>query len=138
MKYESSFFQNISWKDITLSIVFEILSSKKQTILRKLYIFIKHINKVIVLMACQLLSRNPFILLSVYIVNSLLAFYFFCYLSLYQCIWLYKNKNIELLILFNKKNPNFIVWFLDQWNQRKYTASSIILPSCTHVNIIFF
>ena len=57
----------------------ELLSSQKQAILRKLCIFIKHINKVFVLLACQLLFLHPFTLLSVYIVNSFVIFLLFCY-----------------------------------------------------------
>jgi hypothetical protein len=61
---------------------FELLSTKKQSLLRKLCIFIKHINKVF----CSLTY--------VYFVKSLVMLLSCCYFSLYHCILLYENKDI--------------------------------------------
>jgi hypothetical protein len=64
---------------------FELLSTKKQSLLRKLCIFIKHINKVFCTHCCSLTY--------VYFVNSLVMLLLCCYFSLYHCIWLYENKD---------------------------------------------
>jgi hypothetical protein len=80
---------------------FEFMSTKKQSLLWKLCIFIKHINKVFCTPGLPTLFHtrvNLFTLLSVYFVNSLVMLLLWlllcCYFSLYQCIWLYENKDI--------------------------------------------
>ena len=64
----------------------ELLSTKKQSLLRKICIFNKHINKVFCTPGCSLTY--------VYFVKSLVMLLLCCYFSLYHCIWLYENKDI--------------------------------------------
>jgi hypothetical protein len=82
---------------------FELLSTKKQSLLRKLWIFIKHINKVCCTHCCSLTY--------VYFVNILVMLLLCCYFSLYHCIWLYENKDIYG-ILFDVFSVSIIVIML--------------------------
>ena len=68
---------------------------KKQSLLRKLCIFIKHINKVVLYSLLFLILFNLF---SVYFVNSLAMLLLCCCFSQYDCIWLYENNNMYTLI----------------------------------------
>jgi hypothetical protein len=77
---------------------FELLSTKKQSLLRKLciHVFIKHINKVFCTHCCSLTY--------VYFINSLVMLLLCCYFSLYHYIWLYENKDIYRKKIIKRSN----------------------------------
>jgi hypothetical protein len=84
------------WKEILLSFVNVCLPKNNRCY--ENYVYLSNISiRLCVLLAYPQMLLNTFTLLSVFIVNSLVMLLLFFYFSLYQCIWLYKKKDIYSL-----------------------------------------